>query len=141
MKPLPAPESLLCPSYVAKPGAQLLGIVGANGRVSFLKTPIRIDATFVDEARRGRPAEERFRFAGKCIQNGCHQWNNERGLCSLTDRLIARIGQPANGPVPDCPIQSRCRWFAQRGRLACANCDEVIRHTETASLDRLAAPV
>ena len=123
-------QSLLCPSYVAKPGAALLGIVDADGRVSFLKTPIRIDNTFVAEARRGRPPEERFRFTGKCIQSGCHQWDNDNHQCSLVDRLIAGFERATDVSIPDCPIRSRCRWFAQRGRAACVNCNDVVRHAE-----------
>lgn len=133
-------ESLLCPSYIAKPGAQLFGIVNAENRISYLPQPITIDATFVEAAREGRPAEERFRFAGKCIQNGCHQWNDARKACSLVDRLIEQLEKTVQAALPDCPIRDRCRWFRQRGETACAQCDEVIRHNEMAFLDTLAAP-
>ena len=132
MNPAPSAPSRLCPSYVARPGARLLGIVGADGRVTLLKTPIRIDATFVAEARRGRPPEERFRFSGTCIERGCHQWEEGAKRCSLADRLIS--AQPASTAPADCPIRSRCRWFAQRGWAACAICLDVIRHAETARL-------
>jgi hypothetical protein len=53
-------EHLLCPSYVAKPGASLFGIVQADGKVDYLPEPIQIDKTFVEETKKGRPAEERF---------------------------------------------------------------------------------
>ncbi|RAJ92504.1 hypothetical protein LX87_04834 [Larkinella arboricola] len=133
-------DSLLCPSYLAKPGAQLFGLVNAEGRISYLRHPITIDATFVQAARAGRPAEERFRFAGKCIQNGCHQWSDAKQACALVDRLIDQMEKTAEASLPACPIRSRCRWFRQRGQTACAQCDEVIRHKEITFIDALSAP-
>ncbi|RRB18062.1 hypothetical protein [Larkinella knui] len=127
--------SLLCPSYLAKPGVRLFGIVRADGRVSFLQQPLVIDATFVAAARRGRPPEERFRFAGKCVRNGCHQWSEAKQVCTLVDRLIDQLEKTAVENLPGCPIRSRCRWFHQRGATACAQCDEVIRHHEMTFLE------
>ncbi|MGA0558059.1 hypothetical protein ACO2Q8_15475 [Larkinella sp. VNQ87] len=119
---------LLCPSYIAKPGAQLFGILNAEGRVSFLRQPIPIDHTFVEAAREGRPAEERFRFAGKCVRTGCHQWSKSRQACTLVERLLEN--RVSSSALPDCPIRNRCRWFHQRAETACQSCNEVIRHHE-----------
>lgn len=132
--------SLLCPSYLAKPGAQLFGIVNSDGRISYLRQAVSIDATFVETAREGRPPEERFRFAGKCIKNGCHQWSDTKQACTLVDHLITQMEKAVAESLPDCPIRNRCRWFHQRGQTACAQCDEVIRHHEMSFPDTTMFP-
>jgi hypothetical protein len=57
-------ENLLCPSSILKPGASLFGIVNTEGTVDYLPEAIKVDSTFVDEAKKGRTPEARFRFAG-----------------------------------------------------------------------------
>ena len=123
-------ESLLCPSYVSKPGAQLFGIQNNDGKIDYLHEAIPVDRTFVEEAKLGRAPEERFRFAGKCIQSGCHQWNDVQHQCGLVGAIIERMNQPLSNASEHCPIRSRCRWFAQNGMSACANCNEVVRNLE-----------
>lgn len=128
-------NSLDCPSYIARPGADLFGIVGENGNVVYLNDTIRIDKTFVDEAQKGRPAEERFRFSGKCIQHGCHQWEN--GKCGLIEKVIQLHQFPASNSPQNCAIRNSCRWYAQEKELACANCSEVFRNSEKMFLQTL----
>lgn len=123
-------DSLLCPSYVSKPGAQLFGIQNGEGQIDYLKTSITIDQTFVDAAQKGRPAEERFRFAGKCIEKGCHQWNDGTHQCGLVGAIIERMNSALSNAPVHCPIRGRCRWFAQKGMEACANCNDVVRNLE-----------
>lgn len=91
-------ETLLCPSYFAKSGAELFGVVNKEGRVEYLDESIKVDQTFVDAAQRyedetGRAADERFRFAGKCIKGGCHQWSLESASCSLVGRIIEAMNK------------------------------------------------
>ena len=82
-----------CPSYISKPGAELFGIVNKAGYVEYLHQAIRIDQTFVDEARKGRTPESRFRFSGKCIEGACQKWNAEQAGCGLVDEIIERYAK------------------------------------------------
>jgi hypothetical protein len=123
-------DSPLCPSYVGKSGAQLFGIQNSEGKIDYLKETITIDQTFVETAKGGRPAEERFRFAGKCIEKGCHQWNDNAYQCGLVDSIIERMNNTLSNAPLHCPICGRCRWFAQKGMEACANCSDVVRNLE-----------
>jgi hypothetical protein len=60
---------------------------------------------------------------------GCAQWD---GLeCGLIDRLVEdyrdQLGEPeVPDPLPECPIRTECRWFRQRGPVACAVCSYVV---------------
>ncbi|HEV7381323.1 MAG TPA: hypothetical protein VGN64_16105 [Dyadobacter sp.] len=126
----PAGDPLLCPGYISKPGAKLFGIQNGEGKIDYLRQTITIDQTFVDSAQQGRPAEERFRFAGKCIEKGCHQWDDTSHQCGLAGAIIERMNSPLSNAPKHCPIRNRCRWFAQRGMDACANCNDIIRNLE-----------
>ena len=119
-------KHLTCPGYVAKSGAELFGIAGTNGEVIYLKEAIAIDNTFIEETKNGRPAEERFRFSGKCIEGGCNQWGNNE--CGLAKKLIHIINKPVAQSLQDCAIRHKCRWYEQEKDLACANCTEVFRN-------------
>lgn len=124
-------EDYLCPSYLSKPGAQLFGIV-EDGKVQYLEEAIIVDKTFTEAAKKGRSAESRFRFAGKCIKGGCAQWNNGSGVCGLTDKLIDEVSAAPAAELQHCAIREKCRWFAQRGATACAICSESVRNMEEA---------
>jgi hypothetical protein len=126
-------ENLLCPSYHCKPGASLIGIINEEGKVDYLNTPLVIDETFVTEAKKGRNPDFRFRFSGNCAKTGCGQWQAEGSKCGLINKLIDGFGNEETALQP-CPIRSKCRWYAQEGGLACANCNEVMRQSETMSL-------
>jgi hypothetical protein len=117
-----------CPSGRCREGSVLLGVVGQQGRVAYLSPVIPVDAEFVRVARGGRAPESRFRFSEPCVEAGCAQWSGT--ACGLIDRLLAGAARagPVEGPLPRCGIRSSCRWFAQRGRQACAVCPLVI-HT------------
>lgn len=130
-------QNLLCPSYVAKPGATLFGIVNAEGKIDYLPEAVEIDKTFVDEAKKGRTPEARFRFAGNCAKSGCHQWDKEGHNCSLVGRIVNALDRPVQAALQDCAIRDRCRWFAQEGASACANCNEVMRNIETRLLAKI----
>jgi hypothetical protein len=123
--------SLSCPSYIAKSGAELFGIINSEGQVHYLSESIVIDDDFVDEANKGRKPEERFRFAGKCIEKGCKQWETNTNMCGLTQKIIRTINNiDTLKELPNCAIRDKCRWFAQENELACANCSEVFRNQE-----------
>lgn len=133
MENKPAEENYLCPSYISKPGAQLFGIV-AEGKVQYLDEVIVVDKTFTEAAKKGRTPESRFRFAGKCIKGGCAQWNNGKGVCGLTDKLIDAAPEAEATELQHCAIREKCRWFAQRAGKACAVCSESVRNMEEAFL-------
>src|SRR5438093_775268 len=65
---------LVCPSARAAPGATLLGIVGPDERVQYIKDRLKIDQMFVEQARRQGSPEQRFRFANSCVESRCLQW-------------------------------------------------------------------
>jgi hypothetical protein len=123
-------ENLLCPSSILKPGTSLFGVVNTEGTVDYLPEAIKVDSTFVDEAKKGRTPEARFRFAGNCAKSGCGQWDKEGHQCSLVGRIVDALDRPIQAKLQDCAIRSGCRWFAQQGSLACANCNEVMRNIE-----------
>lgn len=128
---------LLCPSAQCEDGAILLGVVGSDGLVGYVRPQLRIDEGFVREAHRGRAPERRFRFAQSCVEARCEQWTGSR--CGVIDEVVDEVGgNPTGaGPVereapqpvallPRCTIRSRCRWFHQSGATACAVCPLVI---------------
>lgn len=123
--------SLLCPSTVAKPGAELFGVQNGSGRIEYLDESIVIDQTFVDVARQGRAPEERFRFASNCAKNGCSHWAGQSTGCGLVGKIVDAMNRKAEATLVACAIRDRCRWFHQQGAAACANCDEIVRNLRT----------
>lgn len=118
-----------CPSARAEPGNTLYGVV-QGARVARLGTPIALDAAFVETVSARGPPEQRFRFAGRCLEGGCAQWENgaKGGQCGVIERVLAtRKVEPAG--LPRCFLRPSCRWYAQRGAAACAACDLVITDT------------
>lgn len=123
-------EASYCPSYIARPGAKLYGIVNNNGFINYLKDTIEVNEEFIIEASRGREPEKRFRFAGNCAKNGCKQWEKSQHECGLIDKIILIVNNAEIETLQNCPIRSKCRWFQQRKGLACAQCNEIIRNIE-----------
>jgi hypothetical protein len=123
---------ITCPSSTCSPGADLLATVGSDGRLKHLRTPLRIDAAFVENARRQGPPEARMRFAAPCQQGSCGHWTGS--ACGLIDRVMAHLDdQPqdmrADAPPP-CTIRGTCRWYHQTGVQACLCCDLVVRQPQ-----------
>ena len=123
----------LCPSARCEEGAILLGVVGEDGVVGYVRPLITIDKDFVRQAHKGRTPEKRFRFSQPCIEHGCRQWTGSR--CGVIDRALqakeeADIPDAWEDGLPKCTIRPRCRWFAQVGRKACAVCPLVITESE-----------
>jgi hypothetical protein len=116
---------LLCPSFRCVEGAILLGIIGPDGKVGYIRPAPTIDDEFVSQAREGRTPEQRFRFAAPCQESGCEHWSGAR--CGVVDQsLVAAEVAHTELVIPDtpprCDIRSRCRWFAQAGFDACSVC-------------------
>ncbi len=123
----PGSHNRLCPSARCEDGAILLGIVGSDGRIAYVTPQVRIDASFVDKAHRGRLPERRFRFSSACIEDQCRHWTGVR--CQVIDHalMVADEVVPAeNQTAPKCSIRPDCRWFSQEGPEACQVCPFVI---------------
>ena len=111
-----------CPSARCTVGSRVMGVVQHDGTVAYLHKPIAVDADFVEIATRGRPPEERFRFADKCAEGGCSQWTGSR--CGVSDRIVRHFADDAtrSGKIPECGLRPTCRWFRQNGLDACTVC-------------------
>lgn len=124
-----AAGAALCPSAPGAPGASLIGVVGSDGRVANLLTPLRIDAHFLETAAgTGGLLGKRFRFASPCQQAHCGHWaDHECGLIGRLRHAAVDAGHVAgDAPLPPCAIRAQCRWWQQRGRDACGVCSLVV---------------
>ena len=124
------PAEYACPSAPAEPGAGLLGVLGPDGRIHNLRTPMHVDATFLEAAKTHGAPEARMRFSGRCQTSGCSQWTGTR--CGVIDRAMQEMRVPALSPaaqLPPCTIRGTCRWFAQTGALACGTCALIVTDT------------
>lgn len=123
-----------CPSAPAAPGATLLGVLGADGRIHNLRTSMTVSADFLETAAQDGPVEARMRFAGRCQTTGCTQWAG--GRCGVIDKAMAH--HDASGTrdsldgLPPCVIRADCRWFHQRGADACGTCTLIVTDTREA---------
>lgn len=132
--PAVRPADYTCPSAPAEPGAGLLGVLGPDGRIHNLRTPMQVDATFLEAAKTQGAPEARMRFSGRCQTSGCSQWTGTR--CGVIDRAMQEMRVPALSPaaqLPPCTIRSTCRWFAQTGALACGTCALIVTDTRQVS--------
>lgn len=123
-------KNYTCPSYAAKPGVTLFGIINKAGTTDYLQKSIEVDDSFINKASEGRTPEKRFRFAGKCAKSGCKQWSSENSECGLIETIISVYDKPEQKELGHCDIRPTCRWYKQRKGLACAQCNEVIRNIE-----------
>ncbi len=122
-------RTILCPSARAEPGAALIGVLGPDGRMGFLKDRLEIDQAFIDQVSAdGRP-EQRFRFSAPCVEGRCQQWTGDR--CGVIGEVQAQLGAPEDptSALGPCAIRSACRWFDQAGPDACRICPLVITDT------------
>lgn len=120
-------EDRSCPSGRPVPGAVLIGMVGAQGRLGYLREAIPVDDVFLEMVQ-GRSPLQRFRFSEPCVKAGCAQWTGTR--CGLIDEILdAPEGTPDAGlaDLPRCSIRKSCRWFHQVGRDACRVCPFIVR--------------
>ena len=122
---------LLCPSSRCNEGAVLLGIIGRDGQVGYIRPALTVTQDFVEAAQGGRRPEHRFRFAAPCEGTACVHWTGvECGI--IGDALsAAKSISPDQSPseqLPNCTIRSQCRWFAQEGSQACGVCRFVFNY-------------
>ncbi len=120
-----------CPSGPPEIGSVLLGIVTAPGEIAYVTPHPPVTQGLLERlGRNGAPIENRVRFACRCAESGCVQWEGDAnaGRCGLIDHALEALAI-SDGPerLPHCGIRHTCRWFAQQGRNACAACPEVIR--------------
>jgi hypothetical protein len=119
-------ERLLCPSSRAEEGAFVIGVVQEDGTVGLFGRPLPVNADFLEDARKGRAPEKRFRFSAPCVNSNCRQWSS--GRCGVIDKVL-RIAPPENTRLSPCGIRADCRWFSQAGAEACAVCTLVVTDT------------
>jgi hypothetical protein len=127
--------SKTCPSGPAETGSVVLGVIAARGHVAYISPNIPVTSRLLDNfSQHGVLAENRIRFASRCIKHECIQWkeqdNAQAGRCGLIDHAIGSLKVEA-GPdtLPDCGIRGTCRWFAQHAVKACTVCPEIIRRS------------
>lgn len=123
-----AGTTTLCPSAPAEAGAMLIGVVGPDGRIARLGTPLEIDADFVAKVKATGSPERHFRFSAPCQEGKCQNWTD--GQCGLVGALQAAASGAgllaADTAARPCPIRAACRWWRQRGRAACDVCAFVV---------------
>ncbi len=125
-----------CPSARCEPGAKLLGVKGADGRIHNLRTAMAVDDEFITTASKVGPPEQRMRFSSHCATNGCSQWTGNR--CGVIDRVLTHIEGfhlPKSDGLPACPIRATCRWFDQTGAKACHACSYVVTDNASAVVE------
>jgi hypothetical protein len=110
-------------------GLRISGVVGGDGTVTNLRTPLPVDAAMRAELARHGAAERRFRFAAPCAERACGNWRagEAGGQCALIGRIRAHVAAsgaaPADPPgLQPCAIRARCRWWQQDAAAACAVC-------------------
>jgi len=117
-------ETLRCPSASCKVGSELLGIVQADGTISYLPQRPVVEEQFVQIASEGRSPEKRFRFSNECAESKCRQWAGTR--FGVIDTVVKLLPHKAIHSPPKCGIRAECRWFSQVGVSACSVCPVVI---------------
>ena len=117
-----------CPSARCTPGASLLGVLGADGRIKHVRTSMRIDEDFVERAHQSGPPEAHMRFAAPCVESHCEQWTG--GACGVINQVLVHLETKApdmaSDDIPPCTIRATCRWYSQQGQIACKACDLVV---------------
>jgi|SRR5579863_1429749 len=119
-------ESAICPSARCKEGAELIGVRQDDGTVAILPLALPVDRSFIENAKVvEEDPEQRFRFAGKCVECGCRQWTGKS--CRIADEMVQHLSDIAvANDLPSCSIRPRCRWYMQSGPDACKICPYVI---------------
>lgn len=131
----PSSTRKACPSTCCQEGVRLLGVLTPVGKVAYVQPPITISAAFVERAEALGHPERRFRFTGPCVEADCPQWTGAG--CGIVDIAIQEtpVGFPTDAcspganNLPACGIRHSCRWYAQRGGLACAVCPTLVADT------------
>lgn len=119
-------KPLKCPSAKPSESSELFGIVNKEGKVNYLKTPLKINASFIDTVSSNTAPDQRFRFTSKCVESGCKHWKNDSKACNLASDIVSKFKSNSE-PLPFCAIRDACRWYAQEGKKACTGCAFVRR--------------
>jgi hypothetical protein len=93
-----ADEQRTCPSARCEEGSLLIGVVGSDGLVGYLRPALPVDADFVRIAAEGREAEQRLRFASPCVEGSCRHWTGRQ--CGLIDSTL-EAAEERELPGPD----------------------------------------
>ena len=119
-------EKILCPSSKCKTGSELLGVRQDDGTIAILPQTLAIDEDFIKKVNEDQvPAEQKFRFTNKCIEEGCAQWTGK--ACGVIEKIVSYLDVlPTKEKLPACSIRKNCRWFLQREGDACRACIFVI---------------
>jgi hypothetical protein len=123
----------LCPSATlasVEPDQKLhiSGLVGRDGIVTNLRTPLPVDAAMRAELQKHAAPERQFRFSAPCAEHKCGNWTQDAGgQCGLIARIRTHVAASAAAPLPSttlppCAIRAACRWWQQDGPAACAVC-------------------
>ena len=116
----------LCPSAKAEPGAAVIGVLGPDGRVGYLRDWLETDQEVIEDVSREGLPEQRYRFANSCVEHKCAQWN---GKCTIIERVSEAMTPIEEHSLQPCAIRTACRWFRQKGPDACRLCPMVITDT------------
>lgn len=118
-----------CPSGRCREGANLLGVVGSDGRVGFVTPTIPVTVLFAERAESVGRTGSRFRFAEPCAERACQHWGDDR--CQLIDRFVSNESSDEmtmpETRLPVCGIRASCRWYDQHGSHACSVCPLILR--------------
>lgn len=117
-------ERALCPSAPCRPGAALIGIVGADGSIGFLDEPLAVTPRLAASlAAHGEP-ERHVRCAAPCARHACRNWSGRQ--CDLPARVMADLAASEAAPLPTCAIRDGCTWFRADGPRICHACRFVV---------------
>jgi hypothetical protein len=120
-------RALMCPSVPAHyPDAVAFGVVtGSTDAPDMvpLIPPLPVTDELLAMAAPVSPGEV-FRFAGRCIQDGCRHWEGNTQRCRLVAKTVA-LAPVVVEKLKPCAIRSDCRWWRQEGKAACVRCPQV----------------
>jgi hypothetical protein len=126
-------EKMKCPSAPCQRGSEILGAIDGNGELRRFQQEFVVDDEFVSAAYTpaSRSPTKRFRFVSTCVKQDCAQWKGDH--CGVAARIVAQYSEQQVMPPDEksfeltkCRIRSDCRWFGERGKMACLACKYVI---------------
>ena len=124
---------MLCPSSNSEFSEFIIGIRKPNGTIAFLDQSLPVDKDVLEILKsHSVPAEQRFRFAGKCIKSGCQNWDS--GNCMIAKNL-ENYQEKLSSPLPVCSIRTKCFWYAQQGPDICMICPRVVTEITAMEVD------
>ncbi len=116
-----------CPSSVCHEDAMILGKVTNDGVVEIYDHPVAVTEELIQSLPEDTTPEKQYRFSGKCVESGCHQWN--KGKCGVIDKIYKMneaVLKTFEAPDIQCYLTPTCRWFHQIGSEACKVCPYIV---------------